>query len=214
MVKRTNRRNRRRAGRGTIVSRLPAKFASVGGDSMTMHLRGMYPIKYASALNAFSNGYLIMRPATGFGDSLGTLNSNLNSIRNMYDLFTVTSLDLEVIPVTGFGAPEGYVYAVGFEPDDTSESKLPTNVNDVMVARHSVMVRGHETGRLQLNPSLYHNDWCSTDIAAVSTGASYRQLSCGYVNVWSNNTAGAVVDSLVAYLKVSYTITFAGLKYS
>lgn len=179
---------------------------------MTMHMRGMYPIKYS--LGADTRSYLMMRPGTGVGDSLGTMNSNLNSIRNMYDFFTVTSVDVEVVPVTAYGAPEGYVYAVGYEPDDTGESKLPSGINDVMVSKHSLLVRGHETGRFQFNPSLYKNDWSSTDLSALSSGATYRDLSCGYVSVWSNNTAGAVVDTVVAYLKVSYTITFAGLKYS
>lgn len=176
----------------------------------TLHLHGNYSVKWSSGATSWS--YILLSPNEGLYASLKDINPNVATMATMYEQFMITSVSLKCMPLVAVGLPAQWYYAVGYEPEDTGESKQPSNFADVITSRHSKMIRGDETAQLQFNPSQYRSEWCSTSVPNSTFPGERRGFNCGYVQILSNNTAGAVVNAETMLVEVSYTITFAGLK--
>jgi hypothetical protein len=99
----------------------------------------------------------------------------------------------------------GALTAVGYEPSyDGTEAPDPGTLNEVMMSRNHVATNQTEEKEFSLLPMNYRNDWCVTSL----TGPSQDKYN-GYLQWMSSYVPGTGVA--VAYLDISFVITFAGL---
>lgn len=154
---------------------------------------------------AFAKGYCDIAPTRPSYVTLANVMPALTSLASMYGTFRVTALRVKLIPT--IPANVGAICAVGWEPLDRLTSS-PTSLNDVLISRHHATCNATGSCVMSLNPSSYfagfHSTSTNTDL--------YKPM--GMLQFISTYNGNGVIDTVVMYAMLSFTIQFAALRSS
>lgn len=204
MTKNTRKTSRRRAVYGKqrmVQTRLPSPFNRLSSDSTSIRGRGLLTI--SSGASSTKGSMFLTPTALGGAPSLTWLVPALGSLANSYEFYIVNSMNIKLIPTVPL--TNGALTAVGFEPSyDGVEIPDPASLNEVMMSKNHVATNQTEEKEFSLQPINYRNDWCVTSLV----GPSQDKYN-GYLQWMSSYVPGAGVA--VAYLDISFVVTFAGL---
>ncbi len=203
MVKKRNqrRRNQARLGQGRVaMAKLPSPFNRLSDDSTTLKCRGVLDLTAGSVV---TSGYMALQPGARVFSTLYNFVATLDAMAGLYKQFVVNRMTVKLIPTIPLTS--GAMIAVGFEPTDNGESRVPDAYVDVLISKHHVTTNQTEERSFSFSPMAYTNDWKQTSSLAIPEDSSN-----GYLQ-WYSNYAGAGPGTVIGYLDVTFDITFAGL---
>lgn len=186
----------------TPLPRTYLKFAD------TVPLRVRASMNLTNTADGIMKRVLVIAPrtyATPGYTGLGDIVPLLVGMSPSYARFMITRVSATIVPTTP--TTEGGYVAIGYEPDNTSDSGPPNTLMDVTTAHHSDVAQVTECASIALNPAIYFNDW---RLVEDNAGGTDSMQEAGVIQLWSTNSRANSTG--VGILQIEVDFHFAGLR--